>query len=166
MSIIRTEVLSVLIWVQTVCKGMPESRKFCQSGSNTDNVFYYFFSFFIILVEGMERGDGERIEMPLKVGHHWPASKTSLNGVLLAGQYWPIIECWLGSFVIFQGIRINIARKPYIFVIFHGGRVSWPCPPSGSGHAKVSASKRQTSPVARRELMLQGLFTGSRSFVQ
>ena len=27
------------------------------------------------------------------------------------------IECWLGSFVIFQGIR-TIAKKPYIFVTF------------------------------------------------
>ena len=27
---------------------------------------------------------------------------------------------WLGSFVIFQGIRTSIAKKPYIFVIFKG----------------------------------------------
>ena len=27
----------------------------------------------------------------------------------------------LGSFVIFQGIRTSIAKKPYIFVIFLGG---------------------------------------------
>ena len=26
-----------------------------------------------------------------------------------------------GSFVIFQGIRINVAKKPFIFVIFQGG---------------------------------------------
>ena len=31
------------------------------------------------------------------------------------------IECWLGSFVIFQGIRTSIAKIPYIFVIFQGG---------------------------------------------
>ena len=31
------------------------------------------------------------------------------------------IECWLGSFVIFQGIRTSIGRKHYIFVIFQGG---------------------------------------------
>ena len=30
------------------------------------------------------------------------------------------IESWLGSFVIFQGIRTSIAKKPYIFVIFFG----------------------------------------------
>ena len=28
----------------------------------------------------------------------------------------PKIECWLGSFVNFQGIRTSIAQKPYIFV--------------------------------------------------
>ena len=31
------------------------------------------------------------------------------------------IECWLGSFVICQGIWTSIAKKPYSFVIFHGG---------------------------------------------
>ena len=44
---------------------------------------------------------------------------------------WPNIECWLGSFAIFKGIRTRIARKPYIFVIFQGGGrwVRTPCPP-------------------------------------
>ena len=37
----------------------------------------------------------------------------------------PNIECWLGSFVIFQRIRTNIAKKLYIFVIFQGGGGSW-----------------------------------------
>ena len=48
-------------------------------------------------------------------------SKFFLNGVSPAGPWWPNIECWLGSFVIFQGIRTSIAKKPYIFVIFQGG---------------------------------------------
>ena len=38
--------------------------------------------------------------MPLKVGHHWPASKTPFKW-RFAGV--PIMECWLGSFVIFRG---------------------------------------------------------------
>ena len=42
----------------------------------------------------------------------------SLNGVSLAGRRWPNIECWLGSFVIFQGIRTSITKKTYIFVVF------------------------------------------------
>ena len=31
------------------------------------------------------------------------------------------LNAGLGSFVIFQGIRTSIAKKPYIFVIFQGG---------------------------------------------
>ena len=45
-----------------------------------------------------------------------PPAKLHLNDVLR-----PNIECWLGSFVAFQGIRTRIAKKPYIFVIFQGG---------------------------------------------
>ena len=33
------------------------------------------------------------------------------------------MECWLGGFVIFQGIPTSIAKEPYIFVIFQGGGV-------------------------------------------
>ena len=44
------------------------------------------------------------------MGHHRPPSKTPLNGVSLAGRCWPNIECWLGSFVIFQGILTSIAK--------------------------------------------------------
>ena len=64
-----------------------------------------------------------------------PPVKRHLNGVSLAGPWWPNIECWFGSFENFQGIRINIARKPYISVIFQGGGgVPAPCPPSGSAN--------------------------------
>ena len=41
---------------------MRGSRKFCQRGSN------FFFFFFLIR--------GKRIQIALKVGHHWPASET------------------------------------------------------------------------------------------
>ena len=49
---------------------------------------------------------------------------------------WPNIECWLGSFVIFQRIQTSIAKKPYIFVIFQGwgGGSRPPVSPSGSAH--------------------------------
>ena len=40
----------------------------------------------------------------------------------------PNIKCWLGSFVIFQGILASIARTSYIFVIFQKG-VQAPCSP-------------------------------------
>ena len=61
------------------------------------------------------------IQIPLKSGHHRPASQTSLNAVSLVCRWWPNMEYWLGSFVIFQGIRTSIAKKLYIFVIFQGG---------------------------------------------
>ena len=50
-----------------------------------------------------------------------PPAKRHLNGVSLAGRWWPSIECWPGSFVILRGIRTSIAKKPFIFVIFSGG---------------------------------------------
>ena len=61
-----------------------------------------------------------------------PPAKCHLNGVLLGCRWWPNIECWLGSFVIFQGIGNSIAKKPYNFVIFQGGGVSGPPPPPRS----------------------------------
>ena len=62
-----------------------------------------------------------------------PPAKRRLNGVSLACRSWPNIECWLGSFMIFLGIRTSIVKKPYIFAIFQGGG-SGPLPPSGSAH--------------------------------
>ena len=50
-----------------------------------------------------------------------PSAKRHLNGVSLACWWWPNIECWLGSFVIFQEIWTRNAEEPYIFVIFQGG---------------------------------------------
>ena len=90
---------------------MRGSRKFCQMGSKFDNVF---FSFFV----------DEGVEDP-KVHYKWaiigPLAKRNLDGVSLAGRWWPNIDCWLASFVIFQRIRTSIAIKPDIFVIFQGG---------------------------------------------
>ena len=40
---------------------MNGSRKFCQRGSNFDNFFFFIFCV---------------IQIPLKAGHHWPASET------------------------------------------------------------------------------------------
>ena len=66
-----------------------------------------------------------------------PPGKRYFDGVLLmgcillVGWWWPNIECWLGSFMIFQGIWTSIAKKPYSFVIFQGGGGGGPtpCPP-------------------------------------
>ena len=93
---------------------------------------------------------GFKYNVPLKRGpstppHTPPPAKRHLNGASLANRWWPNIEYWLGSLVIFQGIRTSIAAKPLFqggygplplqtlyFCDFSGGgggRV--PCPPSG-----------------------------------
>ena len=81
---------------------MCRSRKFCQRGSKFDKVFL------------VDKG----IEDPNILQIIRPPAKRLLNGVLLAGRWWPNIECWLDSFVIFQRIRNSIAKKPYIFFLF------------------------------------------------
>ena len=80
------------------------------------------------------RGGG-RIQIPLLAGHQRPTSETPFKwrfagGPMLA-QHWMLAK--LESFVVLQGIRTNIAKKPYIFVIGSGPPVS----PSGSAHVYV-----------------------------
>ena len=41
----------------------------------------------------------------------------------------PTLNAGFGSFVIFQGIRTSIAKKPYNFVIFQGGGGPGPLSP-------------------------------------
>ena len=105
---------------------MGGSRKFCQRGSNSDGFF-----FFGVGGGGGGLMRGKRIHIALKASHHLPPGKRHLNGISLAGRSWPNIECWLGSFVIFQGVRTSIAKKLYIFVIFQGEGGSDPCPLPG-----------------------------------
>ena len=88
---------------------MRRSRKFCQRGSNFDNFF---------LIADERRKDPKTTI--IKRAIICPPAKRHLNGVLLACRCWPNIECWLGSFVIFQGVCTSIAKKPYIFLIFQG----------------------------------------------
>ena len=84
---------------------MQRSRKLCQRGSKFD---VFFFSCW-----------GERGSKYLcKWAIIHPPAKCHLNGVCLVCRWCPNIECWLGSFVIFQGVRTSIAKKPYNFVIF------------------------------------------------
>ena len=93
---------------------MRGSRELCQRGSKFDNV---------VLVDEGDRGSKYRYKWAI-IG---PTAKRHLNGVSLAGRWWPDIKFWLGSFVIFQGAGTSIAKKPYMFVIFQG--VWTPCPP-------------------------------------
>ena len=64
---------------------------------------------------------GARLQKPTKAGNYQPASETPLKWCLAGGPIMAHIECWLGSFVILQGIQTSITRKPYKFVIFQGG---------------------------------------------
>ena len=88
----------------------PETKKSFARGGLT------LTTFFVLFCEGREDPNST------KTGHHQPASETPFK--------WPNNECWLGSFVIFQGIGTSIAKKPYICVIFQrGGGVWTPCHP-------------------------------------
>ena len=89
---------------------MRVSGKFCQRVSKFDNFFFFFF-------------DGG-IEDP-NTAINGPPSTHQQNAIEMASN----IECWLGSFVIFQGIWTSIAKKPYIFVILQGRGWSGPPPP-------------------------------------
>ena len=71
---------------------------------------------------------GERIQLPLKAGHHRPASKTQFKRRFAGGPMVAQNEYWICGFVIFQGIFTSIAKKPYIFVIYQGGMDPGPPP--------------------------------------
>ena len=63
------------------------------------------------------------IKIPLKAGHHRPASETPFKW-RFAGMSMMVKLCMnsgLVAFLIFQGIRTIIAKKPLIFVILWGG---------------------------------------------
>ena len=82
---------------------MCRSRRFCQRGSNFDD----FFSF---LVDEGREDQNTTISEPslarqLNAIYH-------LNGVLLVSRYWPNIECWHGSFVMFRGSGPVLLRNP------------------------------------------------------
>ena len=105
--------------------GMHGSRKPCQRGSIFSPKFDSFLS---------EPSSARQ-------------QNSIFNEVLLACRWWPNIECWLGSFVVFQGILTSITKKPYIFVIFQeesGPPV--PPPPSGSPHALLLLFSDMQSP--------------------
>ena len=75
-----------------------------------------FSSVFLIADEGKE-------DLNTTISGH--SSARQQNAIQIAFS-WLKIECWLGSFMILQEIRTSIAKKPYLFVIFHVGRASRP----------------------------------------
>ena len=80
---------------------------------------FFFFFFFFLVDEGREYN---RAIIS-------PPAKPHLNVVLLVCWWLPTIECWLGSFVIFQGIRGSgpVLLRNSIFLWFFRG-VLTPCP--------------------------------------
>ena len=80
---------------------MPESRKFSQRVSNSDNAFLY---------KGRED--------PIST-NSGTSSARQRNDIQMAFRWWPNIECWFGSFV-----------KPYIFCDFSGGESIPPAIPT------------------------------------
>ena len=101
---------------------MSLTRKLCQRGSNSDNVcvcvlllFFFFFFFLrdcVVLVD-----EGKRILIPLKTGHHQPASETPLKWHFAGG---PMMtqHC---SFAIFQGMDLSYqycSRNPIALWFF------------------------------------------------
>ena len=77
-----------------------------------------------------------------KYPYKWVIIGPTKRYVSLAGRCWPNMNCWLGSFVIFQGTRSIIEKKPYIFVIFRGRGVWTPVPHSGSTHGVCQKLRR------------------------
>ena len=106
---------------------MRGSRKFCQRGSNFDNVFLYLFLVDEVLEDQNTTlsGGGSKyhsrraiIGPPAKHLRWRAADGPTLNAGLVASRF-------------FQGIWTRIAEKPYIFAIFQGGLdpLSPPPPP-------------------------------------
>ena len=61
-------------------------------------------------------GEGaERIQIPLKAGHH--QSTCQRDAICWRADNGPTLIVGLGTLVNFQGIRTSIAKKPYSFVI-------------------------------------------------
>ena len=121
---------------------MLGSRKFCQKGSNFDNVFFswgkggskYHYNQAIF---------GPRAKRYLNAGQHRHANETPchLNGVSLACRWWPNIQCWLGSFVIFRGSG-PILLENAIFLCFFSGGSGHPVPPTPiwMGRSKINTA--------------------------
>ena len=91
-------------------------RKFCQRGFNFDTIF---------LGEGGSKKHYKRAKRAIIC----PPAKHHLNGVSLAGRWWPNNECWLGSFVIFSGPGPILLGNPIFCDFSGGGGGSGPLPP-------------------------------------
>ena len=117
------------LWINYHCQRsfgpvyMHGSKKFYQRGPTLP-------TFFFLCLFCREERRSKYHNMRANIG---PPAKRHLNGVSLTCRWLPNIERWLGSLVLFQGIRTSIAMKPHIFLIFQRGPDPL-FPPSGSAH--------------------------------
>ena len=71
-----------------------------------------------------------------------PPAKRYLNGVSLAGRWWPITECCLVALWFYRGSRPVLLRDPIFLWFFRGGGgAQTHYPPSGSAH-DIAGSKK------------------------
>ena len=80
---IRTDVQSVLIWVQTVCisKACADPESFVRRGPTLTSFFLFVSLFlFLFLMSG-----GERIQITLNAGHHRHTSGTTFKWCFAGG---------------------------------------------------------------------------------
>ena len=107
---------------------MRGSRKLCHRGSNFDNFCCCCFL------------DYEGTNDP-NTTLSGPSSTHQRNAISMAFRWradvGPTLSVGLVACLDFQGIRISIAKKPYIFVIFQGGGESGPpAPPTLDPHTR------------------------------
>ena len=87
-----------------------DTGSFVRGGPTLTFLFFNFFIYFFYLMR--------RFKYHYKWAIISPPTKRHLNGISLACWWWPKIGCWLGRFVIFQGIR-NV--QTLYFCDFSGG---------------------------------------------
>ena len=121
-------------WI--IMRGSKNVLSGVSGGGGVPNFFssllFFFFSFM----------RGERIQIPLKAGHHRPAR-----------------ECWPGSVVIrvFRGSGPVLLKKAYIFVIFQG--VWTPCPPPRLDPGMIILKRQRSKRIQNKLIILITLYT-------
>ena len=93
-------------------------ERFVRGGHTLTTSLFFMSSFY-------SWGEGGSIYLYKRVIIGTPA-KRHINGVSLACQCWPNIECWLGSFVIFRWSEPVLLKNSIFLWLFRGVRT--PCP--------------------------------------
>ena len=107
---------------------MRRYRKFCQSRSNFDNVFFYFFFFAFLVDEGREDHEG-REDPRTTISRQSSARQRNTIKWCFAGMPMMAQHLMLASKLQFSGDPDLNCLKPNTFVIFQGGGGSRPPDP-------------------------------------